>query len=234
MTSGNKRPPKEINNGAAAAKVIAKVYSQIDDLRTLASELPEPLQDKMLATIHAIKVANSRIKGNATALRSLEPDPFATLEQMLINESEFQGTLAALSLPLSDSRRGVAFKDALDAACAIREYSTRANALMALIPHLTEVERIAVLDQALSAVKSIDDVGRRTRILRTIARHALAEPIMPWDPYWRAFVEDAATQGRDILISDLSVVGAVIFRLGGPMAIEQSLHGLLDVGRWWP
>jgi hypothetical protein len=235
MTSGNLTQPTEIGLGSAAtAKTIARISSRAGDLNTLASELPEPLHDKMLIALQALGSTCSWAEGNLVASRLLEPDQYTTIEETFINESDFQGAVTALTFPLPEPERTAALNKAQDTALSICERSTQAAALVALIPHLPEEERVKVLVQALTAAKSIDEADRRAHILEAVAKHSLAGPMLPWEPYWRDVIEDAATRGRVFLISDLAAIGAVILRVGGSSAMQESINGLLDVGRWWP
>ena len=99
--------------------------------------------------------------------------------------------------------------------------------------NVTETQRAAARHRSLGA-KPKGRPSRHADAPRDIAKHALTGPIPQWDPYWRAFIEGSATRGRIELISSLSVMGIVIFRLGGSPAVHESIQALLGVGRWWP
>jgi hypothetical protein len=228
------KQPTKIKGASAATTIVSRVRKRAHDLNILISEFPEPLRDKAEAAIRVVKNVSSWVEGNPATLRQLETGHCVTYEEILPNESEFHGAITALTFPQSAFHRAAALDNARRAAYAIREPSTRAAALMALLPYVPEMERVAVLDETLAIAKSIDDVSQRGYVLEMVVKHSLTEPILPWAPYWRSVIEDAAIRGRAVLISDLSAIGTIISELGGGMAMQESIHGLLDVGRWWP
>jgi NB-ARC domain/SEFIR domain len=234
MTSENMRCRTEMMESRAAVSIITKIRMRAGELRIWASDLPEPLRDKAEDVIENIKHISSRVEENPKTPRILKAEHVAIPEEMLINESEFQSALTALAFPLPTAHRAEAWDNAREVARTIREPSTQAAALMALLPYLSESERTATLAEALGVAKSINDVAQRARILEAIAKNSLTEPMLPWDPYWRGIIDDSSMRGRAVLISDLSALGGVILRLGGEAALKESIYGLLDVGRWWP
>jgi NB-ARC domain len=141
------------------------------------------------------------------------------------------------------------------AAGAIARTWSMARALSAQSDRLPE----ALADRLLAAAQAIDDAhsratrnppqaalppprnpgpaagaGSRARVPGATAGYPRGDCLPPWDPYWRAVIEEAALGGRTALISDLSALGAVIVHFGGTAAIQDIIEALLDVGRWWP
>lgn len=141
------------------------------------------------------------------------------------------------------------------AAGAIARTWSMAHALSAQSDRLPE----ALADRLLAAAQAIDDAhsratrnppqatlppprnpgpaagaGSRARVPGTTAEYPRGDCFLPWDPHWRAVIEEAALGGRTALISDLSALGAVIVHFGGTAAIQDTIEALLDVGRWWP
>jgi len=230
---GNEELLTGVARDRSAARIIAKTCSKARLLQDLASEFPEAFQDKMLAAADAIQFAHSWAECNP-ATQQLEPAYRIARASSPRKQPHPQAVIADLALPFSEPHRSAALSQAWQEALAIRPPSGRATALAALIPYLADAERTAVMGQTLAAARSIDRADIRTGIIETVAMHCLTGPVLPWDPHWRAVIEDSARRGRAILISDLSVVGEIVFRLGGSLAVRQSIQALLDVGRWWP
>jgi hypothetical protein len=225
----------------AITDAIAEVQSRVPTLGALAVEFPEGLEEQALRAASAIKDATFK----AAALRALMPQlpkhgrpriPRKALAdaRTIKDASSRVAALTALIPQLPEPDRPAVLRQALADARTIDEPHARAAALTALIPQLPEPDRPAVLRQALADARTIDEPGRRTSTLEMVATHWPAGPVLPWEPYWRSFIEDAATRGRTALLSDLSAIGVVILRLGGTLSVRECVEGLLDVGRWWP
>jgi hypothetical protein len=142
--------------------------------------------------------------------------------------------LIALIPYLPTEKRASALDHSLNVALAIDDAGWRADILFTLVDQLPKAVDAEVLERILAGAKLVEETVRRAHILQTVAGYSLTGTDLPWNQCWRAVIEDSATRGRDILISDLSAIGPVIFRLGGNAAIQESIQALLDVGRWWP
>jgi hypothetical protein len=210
---------------------------------------PQLLEHRAAGLSQALDVARAIEKPQARAALTIMIPRLAAVDRPIILRQalvaaravkgpESQATaltaVAALIPQLPEPDRAAVLDEAWSGALAIWEPRAQAAALTSLIPQLPASDRVTVLRQVLAATRMIDDAGRRTYTLNKVAELSLTGPIPAWEPYWRDVIEDSATRGRAVLLSDLSAIGAVISRLGGRVAMRESVKGLLDVGRWWP
>jgi hypothetical protein len=121
-----------------------------DRLRAVAPHLPAELLDLALATARTLDVAYGQ---RAEAIASLLP--------------RFNGT-----------RQEQVRQEALDAARAIDEPSSRATALIRLLSYLTPDAREAMLHEALHAVRATTEPERRAKALIALVPH-LPAGILP-------------------------------------------------------
>jgi hypothetical protein len=210
----------------------ARAHSKMDLLAMMAAQLPEFLQEKLLASVEAVDEVCSRLarateRGSHTAVD-------VRLREMLEGETEFLAALRALTRPVGGHGQTMTPDDVWNAALAVRAPERRVVALLSLMEHLPEEERAALLAQGLADIRSIDDPDARSRVLKLLAERSLEGSIPPWEPYWRSIVEDAATRGRAALMSDFPALGPVMLRFCGTPAVKEAASALLDVGRWWP
>jgi hypothetical protein len=210
----------------------ARAHSKMNLVATLASQLPEFLQEKLLASAEAIEEVSSRLAGapdyGARTAAAVQ------LRDMLEGETEFLAALRTLTRPVGGHGRSMTPDDVWRAALTVRAPEKQVVALLSLMEHVPEEERTALLAQGLAAIRSIGDPDARSRVLKLLAERSVEGRIPPWEPYWRSIVEDAATRGRAALVSDFPVLGPVLLRLGGTAAVKEAASALLDVGRWWP
>ena len=151
---------------------------------------------------------------------------------------------------------------ALTTATAIRDDSARARALTGLAPHLPPNQQPAVLAQAFTAAAAIPSDYTRAHALTALAPHlspdllgqaleaapkASPETLTALLQRSRSVLapdENAAyvnllregINGTDrIVCSDLlTAVAPDVAEIGGMHAVEQCVHAVIDVHRWWP
>jgi hypothetical protein len=117
--------------------------------------------------------------------------------------------------------------EALEAARAIQNESSRAKALSSLARHFPEI-----LSEALEATRAIQDEYYRA--------NALSGMIPPLKSssfdfsFWKESLHVLARRERKNLLTDISELSSVITALGGSEALAQTARAIQDVGRQWP
>jgi len=228
---------REVSNGArAVTQAIEEIHSHSTILATLASSIPPRTESRKEPMVFDRAITEVRSRLDALNSLALElPEPLQDKALAAAQAIQEAGSRADADTMEPGSRAPDYLQDFLSSLDAQTEDpASRAAALTALIPELSEADRPAALAEALAAARTINETSRRAPTVEMIAQSSLNSAMMPWEPHWRALIDDAATRGRAALLSDLSAIGAVILRLGGKLALRECIRAILDIGRWWP
>ncbi len=170
--------------------------------------------------------------------------------------------LTGLARHLPADQQPAVLAQALAAATAIDGDPARAIALTWLAPHLPADQQPAVLAQALTAATAIDDDDDRAQALTGLAPHLPADLLaqaleaIPKTStetltallqrsrsvlsrtedvgYLNLVRESIRRTDRRACLGLLTTVAPAVAEIGGVSAIEQCVHAVIDVHRWWP
>jgi hypothetical protein len=116
----------------------------------------------------------------------------------------------------------------------IKEPAGRARTLRELVRTVPEVERKQVIDEALSAIRSIDDGA--TRASEWVNIVPIVDTLSPDSLYeiWREALHSLAGGRRRTLLENFVSLRPAIVALGGRAAFATISDGLRKSGQWWP
>ncbi|MFN6540367.1 MAG: hypothetical protein RM021_029010, partial [Nostoc sp. EkiNYC01] len=149
---------------------------------------------------------------------------------------------------------------ALEAAQAIQDEYSRAEALRALADKLPDVLPKALeavqaiqdeyyraealraladklpdvlLPQALEAAQAIQSESSRAQVLSALAFGLSQMPPSQLFPVWQHTLHQLSLRTRPNLLREIKALFPVIFALGGEAATAEIARAIVDVGRWW-
>ncbi|QEH37826.1 Regulatory protein AfsR [Aquisphaera giovannonii] len=226
-------PPELFSEALATARTIGDEVARSGALVALAPHLPAQERDPALAQALEAARAMIRDRDRFTALAALAPH----LPPSLVSDA-----LEATRTIDSDNARSVALAAlaqrlppplipwALETARAIENEGDRSRALAALVPHLPP----PLIPQALETALAIVEEGSRSRTLAALEPRLLALPIWDLHPLWNTTLEASSMRTRRDLLGDLSILHAVLAKVGGAEAVAETYWAIRNVGRWWP
>jgi hypothetical protein len=133
--------------------------------------------------------------------------------------------------PLLD---GTQILRALGYAREINEPAGRAKTLQALVHGVPEPERQPVIEEALSAIRLIEDGATRAGEWATIV--PIVDAFSPDNLYeiWREALHGLSGGTRRMLLESFVSLRPAILTLGGRAAFANISDGLRKSGQWWP
>ncbi|MFN6493611.1 hypothetical protein [Nostoc sp. DedQUE03] len=137
--------------------------------------------------------------------------------------------LAELVNYLPPNLKKLALSEALEAALAIQDEWSRAQALSALADKLPDV----LLPQALEAALAIQSERFRAQALSALASGLSQMPNAKLFPLWQNTLHELSVRTRPNLLQDIKALFPVIFALGGEAATAEVARAIVDVARWW-
>ena len=115
---------------------------------------------------------------------------------------------------------------AFAAATAIRSSSDRAKALTGLVPHLPPDLLASALESApKNSAETLTALWQRSRFVYPNDKHLT---------YIELFRKSTCGAGRSVCFDILAECSSIISEIGGSRSIEQCVHAVMDVSRWWP
>ena len=115
---------------------------------------------------------------------------------------------------------------ALDLARGIDHEYQRADALVALAPHLPDV-----LHQALDCARGIGSESSRAYALQKLIK--TLTPSSVDFPFWEQILDGLASLTRPNFLKALPQLAPLIIKFGGIEALRETVAAVEDVSRWW-
>lgn len=231
-------------------------------LKTLAPLLSEPLLGEMLSLTRPLRSDwHQNQVLSVFAKRLAETGDYRTaLDVVKESDTHFQPALISVIPYLPKSMLAEAMNLALDP--APREYplaelcgrlaefgevekaarqarqltwpNTRASALLAVAPYLSEDDRSRTLNDAMANALRIEDNETRRELLeRSAPLLAQCSPATR-SKLWREVLASLAKRARERSVSDLCLLTPVITAQAGQEGAAEVFRAIRDSTRWWP
>ena len=221
------------------AREISNKDVHANALSQIASLLSEPQKTEVLneALEIAREISNKGVHANALSqIASLlsEPQKTEVLNEALKVARDIPdigiriNALYQIALFISNPQK------ALEIAREISNKGTRAKALSQIASLLSESQKTEVLNEAFEVARELQEEELREKILSEIVPLLLKQDSSIYNSLWLPTLRLISYRARKSLLSDLSSLIPLVFKLGGYNAMIETSNAIQDVGKWWP
>jgi hypothetical protein len=237
----------------------SNLSSVLSALETLAPLLSEPLLGEMLSLVRSLGSGWHQNKVlSVFAKRLAETGDYRTaLDVVKESDAHYQPALAYVIPHLPKSLIAEAMNLALHLEYALAELcprlaefgevekaveqarrlrwpNTRASALLAVAPYLSEEERDRTLKDAMADTLQIEHTDTRRELLERLAPLLAQCSPATLSALWREAISSLAKRGREQSVHDLYLMTPAITALAGQEGAAEVFRAIRDAARWWP
>jgi hypothetical protein len=138
--------------------------------------------------------------------------------------------LTKLLPDLSSAKKPEVVNEALSAIRESDNWDAQVDALLPLVPYVSEPQRGRALVEVMLAGWWWGDYQAQARLAVPLA----VLPPAYLNPAWNELLPRMAASTRAELLSGIHALTPAIVSLGGPEAAAEVFSAIQDVGRWWP
>jgi hypothetical protein len=245
LSNAERRAGSNLSSVLSALKTLAPLLSEplLGEMLSLARSLGSDWHQNEVLSVFAKRLAET---GDYRTALDVVKESYAHYERALayvipylpksliadaMNLGPWEYALAELCPRLAEFGE---VEKAVEQARRLRWPNTRASALLAVAPHLSEEERDRTLKDAMADTLQIEHTDTRRELLERLAPLLAQCSPATLSALWREAISSLAKRGREQSVHDLYLLTPAITALAGQEGAAEVLRAIRDAARWWP